>query len=111
MSVSRTTVRLIATCVASGALVGMAAMPALADGGSHDRDNGGSYSRSHRPGDNWGDHHGDRNRGWYGDRYRDHRHLPYGDRDRFGDWILGWGLQHGWHGDLHHGHNHYPGRR
>ncbi|MFD7482038.1 hypothetical protein [Streptomyces mirabilis] len=40
MSVSRKAVRLIATCVATGALVGAAAMPALAAGGGHDRDNG-----------------------------------------------------------------------
>lgn len=87
MSVSRTTVRLIATWVASGALVGVAAMPALAAGHGHDRDHGRSYSHSHR-----GDrdrHFGDRNRGW--------------DRDQ--------GRHHGWYSERHRDHDRYFGHR
>jgi hypothetical protein len=89
MSVSRTTVRLIATCVASGALVGAAAMPALAAGADHDRDNGRSYSHSH-----WSDHD------------RDGR---FGDRDR--GWDRGQGRHHGWYSHRHHDHDRYPGHR
>ncbi|MGW3495919.1 hypothetical protein [Streptomyces sp. NPDC001020] len=100
MSVSRTAARLIAALAATGALVGAAAMPAMAVG--HDRDNGRSYHLDVRSGHDhdgrYGDwyhrHHGryhhphwypgwyndrpwDRYHGWYGDRYRDHDHRHY----------------------------------
>ncbi|MFF3663884.1 hypothetical protein [Streptomyces olivochromogenes] len=120
MSVSRTTVRLIAICMASGALVGAAAMPALADQGGHDRDNGRSYSHRHTSDAVRGDrgHGGDRDRGWYRDRghdrdrgwYRDHDRDRdrFGDhdrdRDRFGDRDRG--RRHGWYDDQHRHHDH-----
>ncbi|MFJ9863395.1 hypothetical protein [Streptomyces sp. NPDC101165] len=121
MSVSRTTVRLIATFVASGALIGAAAMPALAAGGDHDRDNGMSYSHSYRSGHHHDDHFGDRGwdrgRGWDGDRGWDgHRGW---DRSRGWDgdrgWDRGWdrdqGRHHGWYSDRHRDHDRYFGHR
>ncbi|MEU6575179.1 hypothetical protein [Streptomyces sp. NPDC046805] len=95
MSVSRTAVRLIATFVASGALVGAAALPALAAG--HDGDNGRSYSHS-----SWGDdddrdgRFGDWDRGWHRDR----------DRDWDRGWHRGWPRNHGWHHGWY-GHRHW----
>ncbi|MFE1310567.1 hypothetical protein [Streptomyces sp. NPDC058755] len=107
MSVSRTTVRLIATCVASGALIGAAAMPALAAGADHDRDNGRSYSHSHRSGYHHDGHFGDRDRGWGRDWDRrgwDDRGWGRGrDRDQ------GW--HHGWYSDRHRDHDRYLGHR
>ncbi|GAA5006718.1 hypothetical protein [Streptomyces siamensis] len=109
MSVSRTTVRLIATFVATGALVGAAAMPALAAGAGHDRDNGRGYSHSDRGDRHHDGHFGDRDRGWDRgehrgwDRDRHHRW----DRDRHHGWDRdrdrdrGW--HHGWDRDRHHG--------
>ncbi|MEU2926002.1 hypothetical protein ABZ636_13295 [Streptomyces sp. NPDC007251] len=98
MSVSRTAVRLIATCVASGALVAAAAMPALAAGGDHDRDNGRDYSHSRWSGHDhdgrFGDRDGGRHWGWHHDR----------------GWHSGWHRHHGWYGE-HWGHDRYPGRR
>ncbi|MEW2497740.1 hypothetical protein ACWEQU_22875 [Streptomyces nodosus] len=91
MSVFRTTARLIATCVATGALVGAAAMPALAQDShrssavrvDHDHDRGlyGGFGRD-----------GGRHHGW---NYGHHRHH------------FGWGHHHGRYG--HHGH--FFGRR
>ncbi|MCW7941346.1 hypothetical protein AAW14_04600 [Streptomyces hygroscopicus] len=117
MSASRTTVRLIATFVASAALVGAAALPALADGGGHDRDKGRSFSygyRSHVVG-SYHDHVGDRdrdrdgdrdrNRGWSGDRGTARL------RDHFGGWDRNRGRHHGWFGDRHWHHDHHVGRR
>ncbi|MFH8772891.1 hypothetical protein ACIF83_33865 [Streptomyces sp. NPDC085866] len=109
MSVSRTAARLIATCVASGALVGAAAMPALAAGVGHDRDNGRVYSDSHR-GDHdghFGDRGWDRDRGWGHDRDRDRGWHHGWDRDR--GWHHGWDRDRGWGHDRdrdrgwHHG--------
>ncbi|MFE2095891.1 hypothetical protein [Streptomyces sp. NPDC059468] len=119
MSVSRTTVRLIATFVASGALVGAAAMPALAAGADHDRDNGRSYShgyRSDRHHDgHFGDRDWDRGRDWDRDRDRDW------DRGRGWDGDRGWGRDrdrdrdrgwhHGWYPDRHRDHDRYFGHR
>jgi hypothetical protein len=89
MSVSRKAARLIAAFVASGALVGAAAMPAMATG--HDRDNGRSY------------HHHD---GRSGDR--DHRH-----HGRFHN--RHWGHDHGRYlgryNNRHWGHDHYRSHR
>ncbi|MFE2566868.1 hypothetical protein [Streptomyces mirabilis] len=85
MSVSRTTVRLIAICMASGALVGAAAMPALADQGGHDRDSGRSYSYRHTSDAVRGDRDHDRDRDRFGDRDRDRRHGWYGDQHRHHD--------------------------
>ncbi|MGW3508677.1 hypothetical protein [Streptomyces sp. NPDC000994] len=109
MSVSRTALRLLATCVASGALVGAAALPALADG-DHDRDNGRSFSHS-RPveGVGFGRDY-DRRRGHFDDRYRYRgwHHGWYNNRRH-------WDRHHGWYNDRHHGwygdRNHFPGRR
>jgi hypothetical protein len=101
MSVSRTAVRLIATCVASGALVAAAAMPALAAGGDHDRDHGRSYSHSR-----WSGHDHD---GRFGDRDRHHGWSRHHDRGRH--WHHGWYGEHrGWYGE-HRGHDRHPGRR
>ncbi|MFE2699172.1 hypothetical protein [Streptomyces mirabilis] len=73
--------------MASGALVGAAAMPALADQGGHDRDIGRSYSYRHISdavrGDR--DHDHDRDRDRFGDRDRDRRHGWYGDQHRHHD--------------------------
>ncbi|MFF8944385.1 hypothetical protein ACF1A5_19360 [Streptomyces sp. NPDC014864] len=117
MSVSRTTVRLIATFVASGALVGAAAMPALAAGSGHDRDSGRGYSQSYRSdhdrhyGD-W-DRDGDRDRGRHHDRdwdrRWDHRWDHRWDRDWDHRWNRGW--HHGWYNDRRWDHDRYPGRR
>ncbi|MFJ8363466.1 hypothetical protein [Streptomyces sp. NPDC093984] len=138
MSVSRTALRLIAACVASGALVGATALPALADGGSHIREQGSSYAhsdrvdtvrghdhdRGYRHGHDhdrdrfhgWdrdrGRHHGwygDRHHGWYGDRH----HGWYGDRHhdrRLGDWLRDRSRHHGWYGEQRH-HGHHAHRR
>lgn len=117
MSVSRTTLRLIATCVASGALVGAAALPALAAGTGPDRDNGRAYSHSR-----WSDRDGrfddrdrdrDRDRGGRHGWDRDRNH----DRDRYRDWRGHRGWDHdrigrpGWYGDRHADHDRYHGRR
>ncbi|MER6067087.1 hypothetical protein [Streptomyces sp. NPDC001792] len=111
MSVSRTTIRLLATCVASGALVGAAALPALAAGSDHDRDNGRSYSHSY-----WSGHDHD---GRFGYRDRWDRDRDGGwrwDRDR-GCWVRDWGWHrdhgwhHGWYGDRHRDHDRYFGHR
>ncbi|MET7380697.1 hypothetical protein ABZT08_18060 [Streptomyces sp. NPDC005526] len=135
MSVSRTTVRLIATFVASGALVGAAAMPALAAGSGHDRDSGRGYSQSYRiehdrhfgdrdrDGDR-GRHH-DRDRGRHHDRDHDrdwdhrwdrrwnHRWDRDWDRRWDRDWDRRWdrGWHHGWYNDRRWDHDRYPGGR
>ncbi|MFJ2306255.1 hypothetical protein [Streptomyces sp. NPDC087787] len=105
MSVSRTALRLIATCVASGALVGAAALPALAAGADHD--GARNLPQSQRADLFRIDHDHDR-----GDR--DGRHGHFGDRDRNRAWHHGWynnrpwyRHHHGWYGDRHH----FPGRR
>ncbi|MEU0597444.1 hypothetical protein ABZ484_04130 [Streptomyces sp. NPDC006393] len=106
MSVARTTARLIATCVASGVLVGGAAVPALAAGAGHDRDNGRSYPQSyHSQGirsdhdhDGRHDRFGDRDRGWHHDH----------DRDR---WDHDRGRHHGWHHGWYRHHDHHFNRR
>ncbi|MFF4764015.1 hypothetical protein [Streptomyces sp. NPDC001292] len=100
MSVSRTALRLIATCVASGALVGAAALPALAAGG-HDRDNERSFPHSRSAEDVRIDHDHDGRRGHFDDRYRYRgwHHGWYNNRH--------WYRHHGWYGD----HHHFPGRR
>lgn len=104
MSVSRTAVRLIAACVASGAFVAAAAVPALADGVAHGRDTRGSHSADYRSDAVRGDHgHAgglDRDGGWYRDR----------DRGRFGDGDRG--RHHGWYRMWHrrHHHHHFLGR-
>ncbi|MGW2936146.1 hypothetical protein ACWDA7_30825 [Streptomyces sp. NPDC001156] len=95
MSVSRNVVRLFATCVASGALVGVAALPALANESGHDRDLGSDYSHSYR-------HDGLRSGYLYlGDRDRDR-----GWDNGYGrDWGRGWdnGYDRDWdHGKKHH---------
>ncbi|MFF4211219.1 hypothetical protein ACFYZE_18065 [Streptomyces sp. NPDC001796] len=122
MSVSRTVLRLIAACVASGALVGAAALPALADGGSRIREQGRSYAQSDRP-DAVGDHGRDHDRG-YGHRHghdrdhfhgwdRGHHHGWYGDRHhdrRLGDWLRDRGRHHGWYGEQRY-HGHHAHRR
>ncbi|WP_159024951.1 hypothetical protein [Streptomyces sp. CB01373] len=105
MSVSRTALRLIATCVASGALVGAAALPALAAGADHD--GARNLPQSQRADLFRIDH----------DHDRDDRHGHFGDRDRDRDrdraWHHGWYnnrpwyRHHGWYGDRHH----FPGRR
>ncbi|MGW1893264.1 lamin tail domain-containing protein [Streptomyces sp. NPDC002004] len=92
MSASRTTARLVATCLAAGALVGAAALPALADGHDHDRGDRHISDRGDRHGD---DRHGDDRDGW----------------DRHGDDRDGWdrdGRDHGdrWGND--HGRDRYP---
>jgi len=97
MSVSRTTARLIAAFVASGALIGAAAMPAMA--ADHDRDRGRSYQ--HIRIDEHDGHHGrftdrdHRRHGWYNSRHwgRDH------------------GRHHGWYGDRYLDRDHHHGRR
>ncbi|MFF8425812.1 hypothetical protein ACF07Y_11695 [Streptomyces sp. NPDC016566] len=121
MSVSRTTVRLIATFVASGALVGAAAMPALAAGADHDRDNGRSYSHGYRSDRHHDGHFGDRDwdRGRDWDRDRD-RGRDW-DRGRGWDGDRGWGRDrdrdrdrgwhHGWYPDRHRDHDRYFGHR
>jgi hypothetical protein len=103
MSVSRTTIRLIATCVASGALVGATAMPALASGVGHDRDNGRGYSHSH-----WTDRDHD---GRFGDRGRDRaRGWDWGrGRDRERGWGWDQGRHHGWYSERHEDHDRYFG--
>ncbi|WP_406438476.1 hypothetical protein OHB00_27430 [Streptomyces sp. NBC_00631] len=116
MSVSRTMARLIATCVASGALVGAAAIPALAAGPGHDRDHGRRYSHSHRGDDHdgrFGDHDRYRDRGWH--HGWDH------DRDRDRDRDRDWRGHHGWDRDRighpgsydgrHADHDRYHGHR
>ncbi|MGW5201617.1 hypothetical protein [Streptomyces spiralis] len=105
MSVSRTTARLIATFVASGFLVGAAAMPALAAGADHHRDNGRSYSHSHRSEAIRSDHDHDGHRDRFGDwdRDRGRHHGRYQDRHR------NWGWHHGWYPNRHRGHHHYLG--
>lgn len=104
MSVSRTTVRLIATFVASGALVGAAALPALAAGAGHDRDGGRAYS--HSRGDDrdrdgrFGDHDRDRDRGWHRwdhDRDRDRGWHRGWDRRWDRRWDRDWDRDRGWH--------------
>ncbi|MFJ2734857.1 MULTISPECIES: hypothetical protein [unclassified Streptomyces] len=119
MSVSRTALRLIATCVASGALVGAAALPALAAGADHD--GARNLPQSQRADLFRIDHDNDRDdrHGHFGDRDRDRddRHGHFGDRDRDRDrnraWHHGWYnnrpwyRHHGWYGDRHH----FPGRR
>jgi hypothetical protein len=109
MSVARTTVRLIATAVASVALVGAAAMPALADG--HDGDHNRSYSHSHSNGA-WRDHGRDHGRFGHWDRGR--HHTWYGnhgrDRDRLGRLLRELGHRHYWQADRYR-HDHHIGRR
>ncbi|MGI5134122.1 MULTISPECIES: hypothetical protein [unclassified Streptomyces] len=109
MSVSRNVVRLFATCVASGALVGVAALPALADDGCHDRDLGSNYSDSYRHDDgylyqaDW-----NRDRGWdmgYGrdwDNSRKHHnkhhnkhHRKHHNKHHNNDWN-DWNGSYGW---------------
>ncbi|MEV6741730.1 hypothetical protein AB0N14_34450 [Streptomyces sp. NPDC051104] len=124
MSVSRTALRLIAACVASGALMGAAALPAFADGGSHIREQGRSYAhsdgldtvRDHDRDHDRGYRHGhghdrDRFRGW--DRDRGRHHGWYGDRRhdrRLGGWLRDRGRHHGWYGEQRH-HGHHAHRR
>ncbi|MFI1290602.1 hypothetical protein ACIQCF_30750 [Streptomyces sp. NPDC088353] len=106
MSVSRTALRLLATCVASGALVGAAALPSMA-AGNHDRDNGRSFPHS-RPAEGRFDHDFDGRLGHFGDRYPYrawHHHGWY--NNRHWDRRHGWDRHHGWYGDRHH----FPGRR
>ncbi|MFD0132429.1 hypothetical protein ACFVIL_00450 [Streptomyces sp. NPDC127159] len=102
MSVSRTTVRLFATFVASGALVAAAAMPALADNGSHGRDHGRSYSQAHRPGFLLGGHDRDRNRSRYGHHFNHGRYGNWGRHHSRNGWQR-------WHNDRHH--HRFLGRR
>ncbi|MEU3345080.1 hypothetical protein ABZ723_08760 [Streptomyces sp. NPDC006700] len=105
MSVSRTALRLIATCVASGALVGAAALPALAADSDHD--GARNLPQSQRADLFRIDHDRDH------DRDHDGRRGHYGDRDRYRSWHHGWYnnrpwyRHHGWYGDRHH----FPGRR
>ncbi|MGW0082879.1 hypothetical protein [Streptomyces sp. NPDC003393] len=99
MSVSRTTARLIATFVASGFLIGAAAMPALAAGSDHHRDNGRTHSHSHRSEAVRGDHDG--RHGRFGDRDRGRHHGRHHDRNR------GW--HHGWYPNRHRDHRHHLG--
>lgn len=101
MSVSRNVLRLIATCVASGALVGAAALPALADGRSH--------PHSYRPHTVVGDydHSSDRARGW--GRHHGWHRGPHHGHDRFGNW--GPRRHHGWFFERQRHHNHYAGHR
>ena len=82
MSVSRKIARLVAACVASGALVGGVAMPAMA--ADHDR-----YPHSHS--DYWGHHRHHGYHGHYGDWDRRWHHGWYWNRDH--------GRYHGWYGD------------
>jgi len=98
MSVSRTTARLIAAFVASGALVGAAAMPAMA--ADHDRDR---YGHSHRWEGDWGRWH----HGWYDNRHWGH-HNWYNHRP----WEREHGRYHGWynHRNWDRDHYHYLGR-
>ena len=98
MSVSRMTARLIAAFVASGALIGAAAMPAMAAG--HDRDNGRSYHHIRIDRDH------DGHRGRVADR--DHRHHGWYN---IRHWGRDHGRQHGWYGDRHRDRDHYHGRR
>ncbi|MDR3083160.1 MAG: hypothetical protein LBV60_19965 [Streptomyces sp.] len=98
MSVSRTAARLIAAFVASGALVGAAAMPAMATG--HDRATGRSYHVDVRSGHDH-DHYGrsdwhHRHHGWYNNRHWDR------------DWNRGWYHNRPWHRD-HGRHHHHHG--
>ncbi|MEU6217896.1 hypothetical protein ABZ845_10300 [Streptomyces sp. NPDC047022] len=109
MSVSRTALRAIATAVASAALVGAAAMPALADGGGHHRGNRIGYSHGYRPIGFRGHHDGDHDRFGYWDRGRYHRWYGTYDRDDLGDLLRLLALRHGWYGDRYH-HGHYWGR-
>ncbi|WP_158103798.1 hypothetical protein [Streptomyces carpinensis] len=104
MSVSRTAARLLATCVASGILVGAAAMPALAAGADHHRDNGRAYPHSQRWEGNRNDHDHDGRRGRFGDwdRDRGRHHGWYDDRrDQ--------GRHHGWFHNRHRDHHHFLG--
>jgi hypothetical protein len=114
MSVSRNVVRLFATCVASGALVGAAALPALANAGCHDRDLGRNYSNSYRH-DGYrsgyvylGDRDRDRDRGWYSgyDRDRDRGWDNGYDRDRDRGWNRHHNHHHHGNWGRHHNHNH-----
>ncbi|MEV5986487.1 hypothetical protein AB0L85_15955 [Streptomyces sp. NPDC052051] len=96
MSVTRKAVRLIAACVASGALVGAAAMPAMAAS----PDSGRSYTQSRQV--EGYDHDG--HRGHYGDwgRDRHHHHGGYGHRR----WDWGHSRHHGGYGH-HRGHGRF----
>ncbi|MFF3906349.1 hypothetical protein ACFYZJ_10105 [Streptomyces sp. NPDC001848] len=135
MSVSRTALRLIAACVASGALIGAAALPALADGGGHVRAQGRTHAHSDvlstvaEDHDRGGQRHLDRNHGWYRDREHRHSHDHgrfggrhgepgrhhgwYGGRHhdrRFGDWLRDRSRHHGWYGERQRHHGHYSHR-
>ncbi|MEV6987917.1 hypothetical protein AB0N87_01555 [Streptomyces sp. NPDC093228] len=101
MSVARTTVRLMATCVASAALIGAAAMPALADGHGQGFDNRGRFS--HSAASHGGDRYGhDRDLRRYG-RW-DHGKYYYRshNRDRFGHWLWFLAPRHVWDRSHHH---------
>ncbi|MEU9454798.1 hypothetical protein [Streptomyces sp. NPDC048277] len=105
MSVSRTAVRLIATFVASGAIVGAAALPALAVGADHDHGFGRSYSH-----DRWDGRDHD---GHFRDRDRRHGWDRNWDRDRHHGWDRGWDRdrRHGWDNDRYRDHDRYFGHR
>ncbi|MEU6217892.1 hypothetical protein ABZ845_10280 [Streptomyces sp. NPDC047022] len=97
MSVARTTVRLIATGVASVALIGAAAMPALADGHGQGFDNHSRFSHDFGgPGHGFGGRDNDRDfRGigrWDHGRYYYRSH----NRDRFGHWLWFLAPRHSW---------------
>ncbi|MEU8592094.1 hypothetical protein AB0C59_34765 [Streptomyces sp. NPDC048664] len=106
MSVSRNALRMIATGVASAALVGSAAMPALADGGHHHRGDGYGDRFGHSQGfPSFRGHHrdGDYDRFGYWDRGRYYRWQHRYDRERMAELLRLLAMRHGWHG-YHHGH-------
>ncbi|MEU8589004.1 hypothetical protein AB0C59_18675 [Streptomyces sp. NPDC048664] len=100
MSVARTTVRLIATCVASAALVGAAAMPALADGHGHGLDNRDRVSHSYGGYDH--DRGGDRDLRRFGHWNHGRYYYRHHNRDRWGQWWWDLAPRHGWDRYHHH---------